>query len=813
MPKNLFVPLLFLFLFHSSLLAQNAKELLAVKVAVAPKIDGLLNDNVWQNAPVATDFIVTQPLFGGMSSQKSTVKIVYDNSAIYVAAYLYDNPDLIRKQLTPRDGEQRQDVDVFSVAFDTYNDNQNGFQFIVTASNVQSDARISATGNNNGIDYNWDAVWESKTSITKDGWVVEMKIPFYALRFAKNDLQDWGINFSRLTRRLNENSNWNPVNPNVNGFVNQMGDLKGLENLTPPLRLSFQPYMSTGYRIVPTKNGTEKNFLRNGGMDVKYGVNESFTLDMTLVPDFGQVASDNIILNLSPFEQQFSENRSFFTEGTELFNKAGIFYSRRIGATPLGYFAARRLAVDSSYEIIRNPTATQLYNATKFSGRNKNNLGIGIFNAVTAPMYAEFKNSKGEKVQLETEPLANYNIVVFDQAFKNRSFVTFTNTNVMRNGSARDANVSAIDVALFDKRNLHRLQAKARYSNVWEKEHYDGYRAFVEYEKISGKIQYSASQTLESVRYDINDLGIIRAANEHKTFLKASYNQFTPTKKFNFYFISLQVEQQNLYKPYLFQSLSIRSNALFVFKNFWDINVVVDGRPKWTNDFFELRVPGRRLKRAPFYFARISGSTDSRKKLLVRYAIGYADSHIKDDALKILDLGFRYRFNPRFSIDMNTNRQEDFGNFGFSNFDATTREPVLGKRHLNQYNNQLSGIYHFTPRMNVTFRSRHYWSKVRYTNFYNVKSDGYWTERPFQTGRDQNFNAFNIDMFYTWDVRPGSRLIVAWKNALGPDAFIDGKENTNYASNFGRLVTVPHTNELSVKFVYFIDYLQLKKKA
>jgi hypothetical protein len=548
-------------------------------------------------------------------------------------------------------------------------------------------------------------------------------------------------------------------------------------------------------------------------MDVKYGVNESFTLDMTLVPDFGQVASDNIILNLSPFEQQFNENRSFFTEGTELFNKAGIFYSRRIGATPGGYFAARRLAADSNYEIIRNPTATQLYNATKFSGRNKNNLGIGIFNAVTAPMFAEFENAKGEKLKMQTEPLANYNIVVFDQAFKNRSSLTFTNTNVMRNGSARDGNVSAVDVALYDKQNVHRIQAKARYNKIWTKEDYDGYRAFLSYEKISGKIQYTMSQNVESDRYDINDLGIIRAANEHLTFARISYNQFTPTKYFNFYRLNFNVEQQNLYKPYLFQHISLRSNALFVFKNFWDLNLVLDGRPVWSNDFFELRTPGRKLKRAPYYHAGVNGSTDSRKKLLVRYGVGFAESPLKDDPFYSFDLGVRYRFSPKFSIDFSGHRQEDFGNFGFTNFDRATGNPVIGRRKLNQYNNQLSGIYHFTPRMNVTFRTRHYWSKVQYTNFYDVKEDGHWTDRAFQQGRDQNFNAFNLDMFYTWDVRPGSRLIVAWKNGLGPDAFIDGKVNTNYMNNFTRLTTVPHTNEVSVKFVYFVDYLQLKRKA
>jgi hypothetical protein len=177
---------------------------------------------------------------------------------------------------------------------------------------VQSDARISGGGGNSGTeDRNWDAVWESQVKITNNAWQVEMKIPYMSLRFAKKQLQDWGINFYRNVRRTNETSYWSTVNPNVSGFVNQFGTIKGFENLQPPLRLSFLPYITTGYSTVPTNAGRVNNKILNGGMDVKWGINESFTMDMTLIPDFGQVISDNVVLNLSPFEQQFNENRSF----------------------------------------------------------------------------------------------------------------------------------------------------------------------------------------------------------------------------------------------------------------------------------------------------------------------------------------------------------------------------------------------------------------------------------------------------------------------------------------------------------------------
>src|SRR5262249_32817992 len=161
----------------------------------APKLDGKLDDAVWQNAAIATDFIIKNPDFGKPSAQRTEVKLVYTNEALYIGAHLYDDPKLVRTTLTSRDDYQFQDADYFGVAFDTYKDKQNAFEFIVTSANVQSDIRISSTvissNNNNsdfgqpGFDKNWDAVWDSRTSVTNDGWIAEIKIPYSALRFSK----------------------------------------------------------------------------------------------------------------------------------------------------------------------------------------------------------------------------------------------------------------------------------------------------------------------------------------------------------------------------------------------------------------------------------------------------------------------------------------------------------------------------------------------------------------------------------------------------------------------------------------------------
>ncbi len=816
------------------------KMLQAVKITHSPKIDGVLNEEIWRTAPIADNFIVNQPKFGDTASRKTEVKIVYDDEAIYVAAHLYDNPSLIRKQLTARDNEDKQDVDLFGIVFDTYNDKQNGFLFLVTSANVQTDAKVSSNQtvdnsnsfgakiNSSGIDNTWDAVWDSEVKIVNDGWIVEMKIPYMSLRFSKSEIQDWGINFYRLIRRLNEVDYWNPINPQISGLMNQSGILKGLKNLLPPLRLSFLPYISTGYSSTPTNNGSFNSVLHNGGMDVKYGINQSFTMDMTLIPDFGQTQSDNVVLNLSPYELQFAENRPFFTEGTELFNKAGIFYSRRVGRTPRLYDSVNAWANDSGFTIIKNPTLTQLYNATKFSGRTNNNLGIGIFNAITAAETAEIIDKSGKRREVQTEPASNYNIVVLDQALKNRSSITFTNANVLRKAGQRNANVSAIDISLFDKKNMYNLQLKGRFSSVsatnlqngfrsdgGNDAHY-GFRTTASFGKVSGIWQWELANTITSDRYDPNDLGYLHNPNEVVSSVNLTYNQFQPNKYFNLRTYSFNVLYRNLYNPFVFRELLYNFSFLHVFKNFWDVTFNWVGNPNVQYDYFELRTPGRMMHRWPWSFGGIFGGSDSRKKLYVRAGVGYAISYGWPEYLPfyMANGNVRYRFNDKFLLSLSVRKEFDPGETGWVYFEPGTNEPVIGKRHTERVETIVNGVYNFKARMNLSVRVRHFWSNVHYVNFYKVGMDGdfFSHQLPYQTGYDNDYNAFNVDAFYTWDFKLGSRLIVAWKNAIGPDVSIDGFTYRTYIQNLMQTLAAPHSNMLSVKFIYFVDYNQLKRK-
>ncbi len=807
--------------------AAQHKSLQAIKTSLPPRIDGSLSDSAWKNVPEAVDFITNSPVFGKPSKVKTTVKVIYDDAAVYIGAYMYEDPTQIKKQFTTRDNQNRANVDYFSVFIDTYNDHQNAYQFLVTTRNVQTDARLSASAKPDfGIygDLSWDAVWESKVEMQKDGWTVELKIPYFSVRFAKKSIQDWGINFLRFSRRNNEAAFWNEVNPNNNGFVNQFGYLKGLERLAPPLRLSFSPYVSGGYRSNPQqKTGYETEWLKSGGLDVKYGLNESFTLDATLIPDFGQVISDNVINNISPFELLFKENRQFFTEGTELFNKAGIFYSRRIGRTPGGYYNVKNFADNSTnYTVLKNPAVTRLYNAIKFSGRNKHNLGIGIFNSVTEPVRARLYNTvTGRDSTINTEELANYNIIVLDQALNNRSSITLTNTNVLRNGRANDANVTALDVVLFDKENKYGVSVKPRYSKIFGAGGYDGFSNETQIGKVSGKWQWFVNNITQSDLYDPNDLGYLPAANQVLTTGEISYNIFQATDHFLNQRYAFTALQSYLYKPFGYQATEFKPSAFWVFNNFWDLTISIPIQPFWYNDYFELQTTGRMLKRSPYYSAFISGSSDSRKKLFVNWNLGFAEGPLPNDPYNAITLGARYRFGDKFTIEGSLRRRHDNGQWGLANngrsfiFDNTD-EPVLARRKFTDVTSIISGTYNFTSRMNLTFRARHYWNKLENTNLYYVGNDGYWIERTDLKPGDYNanYNIFNLDVFYTWDFSLGSRIILGYKNWLGSDYLnaLSGTDNRLYSKNLLNLFSQPHGNEITLRFIYFLNYQDLRAR-
>jgi len=228
------------------------KEMTAVRSTDKITIDGRLEEPGWMQAPPAGDFITYSPTMGQSATQKSEVRILYDNRAVYFGAMLYDAAsDSIMRELTKRDNFGSANIDKFRITLNPYNDGQNLFHFEVTAANVQGDYKKGASemehdGGFGHGDYSWNAVWKSAVRITEEGWVLEVEIPYAALRFPREEEQTWGINFQRTVRRSREITTWNPVDRSFSED-DQVGILNGIRSIRAPLRLELYPFAAAYY--------------------------------------------------------------------------------------------------------------------------------------------------------------------------------------------------------------------------------------------------------------------------------------------------------------------------------------------------------------------------------------------------------------------------------------------------------------------------------------------------------------------------------------------------------------------------------------
>jgi hypothetical protein len=389
---------------------EDRKNIEAIRIDDIPHIDGRINDDVWRLAPISTGFSELEPN-NGLSAPaefRTEFQVVYDNSALYFAVKMYDpQPDSVLRELGPRDSEGK-NTDWIAFWINPYADGQNDINFVLSAAGVQMDSRTTI----NGDDKAWNAVWQSAVQMTDYGWSCEVKIPYYTLRIPENNI-DWGLNIGRYVRRTRTTYTWNFIDKSFGTYEQQNGRIKEIKDIDTPVRLSFMPYVS-GYL-----NNYDGEFSTdyNAGLDLKYGINNAFTLDMTLIPDFGQARFDNQVLNLSPFEVRFQENRQFFTEGTELFSKGDMFYSRRVGGFTYDSNKPHEIADTTGETVISNPRQAQVINATKVSGRNDKNLGIGVFNGISVDTYAVLEDSSGNQRQVITDPFSNYNMIVLDQLY------------------------------------------------------------------------------------------------------------------------------------------------------------------------------------------------------------------------------------------------------------------------------------------------------------------------------------------------------------------------------------------------------------
>lgn len=817
---------------------ETKNSITAYRISTAPKIDGVPDAELWGFDEKSYRFFQNKPDNGARASNDSQVKIHYSDEAIYITARMQDaDPQNIPREFGLRDDDEK-NADVFAVFLDTYDKGQNAFAFGVTAAGVQLDAYI--TGDD--FDFNWDAAWKSAVKIDDQGWTIEMEIPYYAIRFPKQDIQTWGINFHRQIKKTNEETYWNFVDGNIDGVVNQSGKLLGIKDVEPPLRLVFLPYMSVVHTI-DDQSGKSKTSL-NGGLDIKYGINESFTIDMSLIPDFSQVRLDDQVLNLSAFEIQFDENRPFFTEGTELFDKNGLFYSRRVGQS------RGELETITEYDsIISRPGTSPLINATKFSGRTKKGTGIGFFNAVTNRSFAEIAtpvdttgeytvdvdgNRRYSEYEIIETPydkhVTNFNVLVVDQNLKNNSNIAIINTNVTRTDGGNNANVTGAEFKFFDKTNTYRFSGFGAISNVYEyigdvdesKEYNknNGFKYNFFLGKVSGKWQYNLRRNVESEHYEINDLGFLRSANEISHRGEISYNIFKPFWKLNNLWLRMGLNHNQLYSLNTLTQYGVNTNFRMQLKNFWQVRGGHGRNPGNSFDYFESR-DGTVFNKPSSNWVNISISSDARKALQLNLFKGRWRRRAWNQRDHWHGGNIRYRVNNKLSFNYNLEYNREYNSVGYVSIEDDVREDrglvdvrVFGERNIKRINNVIGVNYVFNNRMGLNLRVRHNWSRVRYFEFNELQEDGELSGITYtgigddlESLHDQNFNAFNMNLTYSWQIAPGSFVTAVWREGITTRSndvgvrFFDNIENT---------LKQPQFNSFSIRITYFLDYLTIK---
>lgn len=802
---------LFLLIFISVSFGQNVFD--AKKTCGKITLDGVLNDQEWSCSDTASNFVIAYPNFGVASKFQSFVHILYDDEAIYIGAKLIDPaPDSVNFSLSQRDDFGN--ADWFGIRLDPYATNQTSFLFAVTAAGVEIDA-IEYIDDS---DYSWNAVWRSAVRKTDFGYAVEMKIPLSAIRFPEKEIQEWNINLGRSIRRNREASYWNPIDPNVYGEITQSGKLLNIENLKPPLRLSLSPYL-TGYVENSYNSVLQKQVWSQrlaGGMDLKYGVNDAFTIDATLIPDFGQTLSDQQVLNLSPFEIQYNENRPFFLEGMDLFRIAGLFYTRRVGGVP------HNLNVDLAEgdKVKALPLTSPIINASKFSGRTKSGLGIGVFNAIEGQAFARVEDSLGIEREVNINPLTNYNVFVLSQNLKNNGVLSFVNTNVLRSGSARDANVAAVSSTLFSSDRAYKVDATIKNSSLFTGgETVNGHSFFTAFSKVAGTWRYAFSYNEDSDTYNPNDLGYLAVNNKRNYYGMLRWNDFTPGKTFLRKWFTTNVYYNELYKPQLFSSLNIDWSYRATTKKFLTAGIDGGFSPLGYVDHFESREFGKEVKFGPS--VRLGGfySSDYSKPFALDVFASATKYTENRQYYYSLEVSPRVRFNDRLFIVWSSSYNHYDYDLGFvyqHSSDYESDRIILGRRDRNIIINSLSGELIFTNRMGLDLQFRHYWQQVDYSNFVELERNSQFLETSYdpkqangQSVHNTSYDAFTVDINYLWVFYPGCQLRIVYKNNI----FKNSNELLpDYFSTFDSLFDQPQINSISMKLLVFVDVLYFKNK-
>lgn len=845
--KRLISCLVIILLLIKGLYAQTSekKQYSATRISEAPIINGILNDEVWQSGKWEDGFTQQEPYNGRESSQKTEFKILFDENNLYVAVKAFDtSPDSIVNRLTRRD---EADGDLAGIIIDSFHDLRTGFLFGVSSAGVKYDMMFTNDGQNE--DESWDPNWWVKTSVSNEGWIAEMKIPFSQVRFEKNSGDVWGFDVARVIYRRKETSFWQHIPKDAPGMIHLFGELKGLEQIKPRKIFDVTPYAvakTETFKAVPENPFLSKGKLSslNGGIDAKIGVTNNMTMDLTINPDFGQVEVDPSEVNLSAYETFYSEKRPFFIEGNNITNfglgigdggigNDNLFYSRRIGRQPHGY---PNLQDGWNADV---PANTSILGAAKLTGKTKNGLSIGFIEAMTAEEKAEIDTLGGRKFET-VEPLTNYFVGRIQKDINEGKTIIggiFTSTN-----RDLDANLSkfmhkaaytgGVDFTQYfkDKNWMFNLNtafslvegsrkalvntqmSSARYFQRPDNDYTKldttrtslaGSGGRMQIAKMNGHWNFISATIWKTPGFETNDLGYIREADQILSVIWGGYNQWEPKGIYRRYNINADFFSVNNFGGD-WTGGGFEWNTSIELKNYWNA---------WSGGSFSsaslssgMLRGGPMMKLPGSSDIRLGFSTDSRKKLVLEVFANMSGGKEKDAWSLYTETGITYKPTNFLSVTVNPGFSKSFSELQYvSQVDFENKDKYIFAS-INRKTINASFRVNLNLSPNLTFQ---YWGQpfVATGKYFNYKyildpmadiyKDRFFTYTPEQIS--PGGNQYNVDenVDHTTDYSFGNRdfnvreflsnLVIRWEYNPGSSVYLVWSQTRSNSDNSGNL--------------------------
>jgi hypothetical protein len=401
-------------------------HLQAVRVERPPVIDGRLDDHVWGAVAASDAFTQKFPREGEPPTEKTHLRVAYDDEAIYFALDCQQRLAPVARRLTRRD--RLVEADWVSIAIDTRRDGRSGFDFTVSAAGVLTD---SIRFDDTEVSADWDENWEARTDVSERGWSAEIRVPLRILRFAALPAQSWGLQARRYVSDRQETDEWAFIPRSSAGEVSLYGRLDDLHELKPGRRLELNPFVSGRYRRRDLHTGqlaSGTDFGAAAGLDLKWHPSQELTVDAAFLPDFAQVEADQVVLNLTNFETVYPEKRRFFLEGIDTFAtpEVSLLYTRRIGR------AAPSPALRDGESLVDVPSPATIYGAGKLTGRLGTAWEVGALAAVTAPNAVDVQQPDGQRERRVVDPLSAFGVLRLRRAAGSNGYVGLMGTSVLR---------------------------------------------------------------------------------------------------------------------------------------------------------------------------------------------------------------------------------------------------------------------------------------------------------------------------------------------------------------------------------------------